>query len=93
VKLLREINEKIAFWICEDQSWIKEEIMSLNTRKERNRKSELMKWIEKRNEVLYISKDEKVLRDIDNLIELAFLIEAITSRKLTQICKKRETNA
>jgi hypothetical protein len=41
----------------------------------------------------YIGKGEKVLKDIDNLIELAFLVEAINSRKLTQLCKKRETNA
>jgi hypothetical protein len=40
-----------------------------------------------------LGKDEKVLKDIDNLIELAFLVEAINSSKLIQICKKKETNA
>jgi hypothetical protein len=63
-----------------------------NTAKERYRKSDLMKLIEMRNDKLYIGKDEKVLKYIDNLIELAFLIEAINSRRLMQLCKKKETN-
>jgi hypothetical protein len=40
--------------------------------KERRKKIELKTRIEKRNDKLYIGKDEKILKDIENLVELTF---------------------
>jgi hypothetical protein len=72
---------------------ISEEFGKINHVKERRRKSESMMWIEKKNDKLYIGKDENVLKDMENLIELAFLIEAINNYRLIRLCKKRETNS
>jgi hypothetical protein len=54
---------------------------------------EIVRWVERRNDKLVIGKDESFLEDVERLIELAFLVEAINGYELTKRCKKREMNS